>query len=87
MIRKIQIGESTLWYLQNVWLFFTGYLRGTVEWGVQEVKGWIWNIKFERFRLIPLYSIFLNSKEGDRIMPRGRSYIVKPRKLFVYMCD
>jgi hypothetical protein len=38
-IRKIQIGESTLWYLQSVELFFTGYLRGTVEWGVQGVKG------------------------------------------------
>ena len=39
MIRKIQIGESTLWHLQSVELFFTGYLRGTVEWGVQGVKG------------------------------------------------
>jgi hypothetical protein len=38
-IREIQIGESTLWYLQSVKLFFTGYLRGTVEWGVQGVKG------------------------------------------------
>ena len=38
-IRKIQIGESTLWHLQSVKLFFTGYLRGTVEWGVQGVKG------------------------------------------------
>jgi hypothetical protein len=38
-IREIQIGESTLWYLQSVKLFFTGYLRETVEWGVQEVKG------------------------------------------------
>jgi hypothetical protein len=28
-----------LWYLQSVELFFTGYLRGTVEWGVQGVKG------------------------------------------------
>jgi hypothetical protein len=38
-IREIEIGESTLWYLQSVELFFTGYLRGTVEWGVQGVKG------------------------------------------------
>jgi hypothetical protein len=28
-----------LWYLQSVELFFTGHLRGTVEWGVQGVKG------------------------------------------------
>jgi hypothetical protein len=28
-----------LWYLQSVKLFFTGYLRETVEWGVQGVKG------------------------------------------------
>jgi hypothetical protein len=38
-IREIQIGESTLWYLQSVELFFTEYLRGIVEWGVQVVKG------------------------------------------------
>ena len=38
-IQEIQIGESTLWYLQSVKLFFTEYLRGTVEWSVQGVKG------------------------------------------------
>ena len=38
IIRKIQIGKSTLRYLQSVKLLFTGYLRGTVEWSVQEVK-------------------------------------------------
>ena len=38
-IQEIQIGENTLWYLQSVKLFFIGYLRGTVEWGVQGVKG------------------------------------------------
>jgi hypothetical protein len=38
-IREIQISESTLWSLQSIELFFTGYLRGTVEWGVQRVKG------------------------------------------------
>jgi hypothetical protein len=37
-IREIQIGESILWYLQSVELFFTGYLKGIVEWGVQGVK-------------------------------------------------
>ena len=38
-IQKIQIGESTLWYLQGVKLLFTEYLRRTIEWGVQGVKG------------------------------------------------
>jgi hypothetical protein len=64
--------------------FFIGYLIGTVEWSVQGVKG-VWDIKLERFRLVPLYSIFLNSKEGDRIMPRGRRHITEPCKLFVYV--
>ena len=38
-IWKIQIDESTVWHLQIVELFFTGSMRGTVEWGVQGIKG------------------------------------------------
>jgi hypothetical protein len=48
---------------------------------------WVWDIKLERFKLVPLYLIFLNSKEEDRITPRGRRHIAEPHKLFVYMCD
>jgi hypothetical protein len=50
-------------------------------------RAWVWDIKLEQFRLVPLYSIFLNSKEGDRITPRGCRHIAEPRKLFVYVCD
>jgi hypothetical protein len=33
------------------------------------LRAWVWDIKLERFKLVPLYSIFLNSKEEDRITP------------------
>jgi hypothetical protein len=41
------------------------------------------DIKLEQFRLVPLYSIFFNSKKEDRITPRGRRHIAKPRS---YLC-
>jgi hypothetical protein len=50
-------------------------------------RAWVWDIILERFKLVPLYSIFLNSKEEDRITPRERKHIAKLRKLFVYVCD
>ena len=49
------------------------------------LRAWVWDIKLERFKLVPLYSIFLNNKEGDHITSRGRRHIAESRKLFVYM--
>jgi hypothetical protein len=51
------------------------------------LRAWVWDIKLERFRLVPVYSIFLNSKEGDRITPRGRRHIAKPRKNSLCTCE
>ena len=73
-IQEIQIGESTLWYLQSVKLFFTGYLRGTVEWGVQGVK----RLGFGRLNLNSLslyhytqYISIVKKKTGSRPVDSG----------------
>ena len=87
IIWEIQIGESTLWHLQSVKLFFTGYLRRKLSVMYNQLRAWVWAIKLERFRLIPLYSIFFNNKKEDRITTRGHRYIAEPHKFFMYMCD
>lgn len=55
-------------FLQSVECFLYWGLRGIVEKGVQRLKAWVWDIKFERSKLVPLYKTFLNSK-GNHITP------------------
>jgi hypothetical protein len=82
-IQEIQIGESTLWYLQSVELFFTGYLRGTVEWGVQEVKGLgfaILNLRGLSLYHCTQYFSIIKKKTGSRpvdvgILPNHVNYL------------
>jgi hypothetical protein len=82
-IRKIQIGENTLWYLQSVKLFFTGHLRGTIEWGVQGVKGLefvILNLSGLSLYNCTQYFSIVNKKTGSRpvgvgILPNHVNYL------------
>ena len=60
-----------------------GYLSGMYK----GLRAWVRDIKLEQFRLVPLYSIFLNCKEGDWITPLERRHIAETCKLFIYMCD
>ena len=87
-IWKIQIGESTLWHLQSVKSFsLLDIWEGQLSRVYKGLRALVWDIKLEWFRLVPLYSIFFNSKEGDWITFRGRRHIAEPCKLFVYMWD